>query len=316
MLDAETVFSPSSHSQSGTFDSCPVELQKTLSQRYGFSTKGLLMNKQLRYTETVIVEGDELFVIGDVKKQGAEIEFVRGEEPFIVSDRSEEKLVGHYRLRSTLCIVGMVAATVIFPVAGLMPLLLIKPPQAHAQNTAKPLAAAPGRADGSSTAFGQTGETQGESEPPTKHEHQKKDRAAKNSSPPKSESPAKTNTTPKLEPPVVSTNKTEVVAKADEPARPETTSKPEVPVKKESERPKPTPSTSPPANDTITKAVADLGSTDALTRLRGVAILQKAKPEDSRRDEVVKALKPLMTDKDVNVRTFTLKAIEAWGSKE
>lgn len=115
LLDAETVLSPSGHSSSGTFKNCPAHLQKTLSKQYGFSTKGLVFNKSLRYTETIIREGDKLFVIGDVEMSRGEPCFVRGSQPFIVSDRSEAKLVKHYKTRAAWSLVGAIASIILAP---------------------------------------------------------------------------------------------------------------------------------------------------------------------------------------------------------
>ena len=147
LSDAETVFSPSAHSTSGTFQNCPERLQRTLSKRYGFATKGLIFNKGLRYTETVIEEGDKLFVIGDVEigRGGAPV-FVRGDKPFIVSDRSEAKLLAHFRTRATWSLVGAVLVGVLTPVLAALPVLMTK--SQPGRNDANPLAAPrDGRAD-------------------------------------------------------------------------------------------------------------------------------------------------------------------------
>ena len=143
ILDAETVLSPATHSTSGTFNNCPADLQRTLSRRYGFSTKGLLFNKGLRYTETVIAEGDRLFVIGDVEtsRRGEPI-FVRGELPFIVSDRSEAKVLGHYRTRSIWWLVGAIVSAVLTPLFAIIPIvILLNVPDGNA-NQVQPFAAA------------------------------------------------------------------------------------------------------------------------------------------------------------------------------
>jgi hypothetical protein len=120
LLAAETVLSPSGHSTSGTFNSCPDSLQRTLAKRYGFSTKGLLFNKPLRYTETVIEDGDRLFVVGNVEiDPRGDAAFVRGSQPFIVSDRNQAKLLRHYRSRATWYTVGAIASIVVAPILAL-----------------------------------------------------------------------------------------------------------------------------------------------------------------------------------------------------
>ncbi len=141
MLDADTELLPSAHGNSGTFNSCPEELKNTLRQRYAYSTKGMMLNKQLRYTEMVIEEGNELFVIGDVKKSAGEAEFVRGSQPFIVTNQSEAQLLRQYQGRATVCLIGAVVAPIILGLFALVPFLLIKSPQAS--NDPKKAAPAP-----------------------------------------------------------------------------------------------------------------------------------------------------------------------------
>ena len=125
LLEAETVLSPSGHTTSGLLSGCPAAVRRELSERYNFSTKGLLFNKTLRYTETVIEEGDKLFVIGEIEvsRQGRPT-FVKGGQPFIVSDRSETKLLGHYRRRATWAVVAVLAAGLLGPALATVVLVI------------------------------------------------------------------------------------------------------------------------------------------------------------------------------------------------
>ncbi len=125
VLDAEAVLSPSGHTTSGLLSGCPAGVRRELARRYNFSTKGLLFNKTLRYSETVIEEGDRLFVVGEVEvSRKGRPGFVKGRQPFIVSDRNEAKLLGHYRVRAIWAIVAAVAAGVLGPALATVPLLV------------------------------------------------------------------------------------------------------------------------------------------------------------------------------------------------
>lgn len=85
---------------SGTFNSVPASLERTLQKRYGVSGKGLIFNKNMRYTESVIEPGAKVFVVGDCKvgKSGT-TKFYQGEHPLLVTDKNEEELIGHYKKR-------------------------------------------------------------------------------------------------------------------------------------------------------------------------------------------------------------------------
>lgn len=119
LLDAETVLK-SARTRSGMFRDCPRDLRDRLARKYGFDTKGLLVNKDLQYEETVLEDGDKVFVIGDVEfGKSGKPRFVKGEQPFIVSDRDETKVVEHYRVRAKWATVGGAV------VAGLMVLAAV-----------------------------------------------------------------------------------------------------------------------------------------------------------------------------------------------
>jgi phosphatidylglycerophosphatase A len=83
---------------SGTFNSVPASLERTLQKRYGVSGKGLIFNKNMRYTESVIEPGAKVFVVGHCKiKKSGTASFAKGDHPLLVTDKNEEELVGHYK---------------------------------------------------------------------------------------------------------------------------------------------------------------------------------------------------------------------------
>lgn len=273
LLGAETILNTSAHSTSGTFNNCPEELKRTLSRRYGLETKGLLFNKNLKYTETLIEEGDELFVIGDVLKSEDEAEFVRGTQPFIVSDRSEANLVKEYHFRGKLLLAGAVAAGIIFSVVASLPFLIIKVPGPRHEE--KPVAAAPSTPQ----------------KPLVKLDAPPVTAAATSGI---SSNPADSPTKSAVG--IAEASPTRIIAPT-----------PDKVVKPQDSEPK-----RPSLPAAITKAFADLRSTDAITRAAGAASLQKIKPDPVYREEVVKALQAATTDADVNARNFALKALAAW----
>jgi hypothetical protein len=126
--EAEIVLKSAARTQSGTFNSPPASLEKTLRARYGTSTKGLLFNRKLRYTEALITEGDELIVLGEVlkRKKSKRVLFVKGDEtPLLVSDKSDEELVSHYRWARNGYIAGAVVAPVVTFIIGIIVLVTV-----------------------------------------------------------------------------------------------------------------------------------------------------------------------------------------------
>ena len=76
--------------QSGTFNDASPELEELMSERYGKSTKGLLFNRGLRYTESYLRDGDNVLVIGDVKVHRSRApEFYKGEHHLMITDMAE-----------------------------------------------------------------------------------------------------------------------------------------------------------------------------------------------------------------------------------
>jgi hypothetical protein len=120
LLDAEMVLTTGKPKESSFFDSCPPELQESLKRRYDFSTKGLLLSKSLRYTETLIRPGDQLFVVGDVEaKAGEPPTFLKRDHTLVVSDQDEAQVLRHFRrsIVGAYVGIGLVAAVSLFAAA-------------------------------------------------------------------------------------------------------------------------------------------------------------------------------------------------------
>jgi E3 Ubiquitin ligase len=104
---------------SGTFKSVPASLERTLQKRYGVSGKGLIFNKNMRYTESVIEQGAKVFVVGDCKmKKSGTPSFFRGDHPLLVTDKNEEELVGHYKKRFIGFLIAGIAVPILLIAVG------------------------------------------------------------------------------------------------------------------------------------------------------------------------------------------------------
>jgi len=120
---------------SGTFKGLPADLERMLQKRYGVSGKGLIFNKSMRYTESVVEEGARVFVVGDCKvRKNGSAGFFRGDHPLLVTDRDEDELVGHYRRRFVGFLIGaLVLPLLLFAVAGFVGYMI-----AQAERGARP----------------------------------------------------------------------------------------------------------------------------------------------------------------------------------
>jgi HEAT repeat protein/predicted nucleic acid-binding Zn-ribbon protein len=71
----------------------------------------------------------------------------------------------------------------------------------------------------------------------------------------------------------------------------------------------------PPNADPVTKALYRLKSINARRRAEGIRKLKEA-PPDARREEVAKALTPLLNDRDASVRREAIETLGAWEDKD
>ena len=98
------------HGSSGTFNEAPEGVETMLRERYGKTSKGWVFNKSMSYTETVLREGEQVYVLGTARAaEGGASRVTKGAGVFIVSDKSERKLLAKFRGRSSLCWFGAVA---------------------------------------------------------------------------------------------------------------------------------------------------------------------------------------------------------------
>lgn len=82
--------------RSGFLNDAPAHVEALL-QDHGKTSVGVLLNKSMRYEETVLAPGDELYVLGEAGQGTAGLPlFAKA----LVSDRGEASLVRRYRLRA------------------------------------------------------------------------------------------------------------------------------------------------------------------------------------------------------------------------
>ena len=98
LREGELVLNPGAQLRSGVWNDAPSELERVLNERYGRSSKGLIFNKGMRYTETLIEVGEDLLVLGTSGvAPGGNWQFGKGDVPHIVSNKSQGSLLSSYK---------------------------------------------------------------------------------------------------------------------------------------------------------------------------------------------------------------------------
>ncbi len=96
LMAADLLLKPDAHAKSGFLNDASPELEATLAA-YGHSSQGFVFNRTLRYTETYLEVGDEMYVLGTAQNQGGgRVVIDKGNDLFIVSDQSEEQLTSSF----------------------------------------------------------------------------------------------------------------------------------------------------------------------------------------------------------------------------
>ena len=109
LLEANLVLDTDTRMRSGFFNDASPELEQTLNQRYGRSSRGFIFNRTMRYTETVLEERDPLYVLGTAEIQsGRRPRLNKSEGILIVSDKGEHTLQSRYTSFAIACWVGAV----------------------------------------------------------------------------------------------------------------------------------------------------------------------------------------------------------------
>jgi hypothetical protein len=127
LYEAEIV-GKSAETTSSVLEDPPERLKSLLRNRYGKSTRGLLFNKTMSFTETILADGARVVVVGEVKEgRGGRLELRRGSVPLIVSDKGHKGLGAPYHRKAMYCwfgvaflLVGTVVLSIMFGIVGSM----------------------------------------------------------------------------------------------------------------------------------------------------------------------------------------------------
>ncbi len=96
---AKLKFNKDISERSGGFWKAATHNMENTLAKYGKTSKAWIFEKKLRYHETFLEEGDNVFAIGEVVDfEGYYPVFRKNKLPFIVSDKSEESLLHTYKL--------------------------------------------------------------------------------------------------------------------------------------------------------------------------------------------------------------------------
>jgi hypothetical protein len=104
----------SSRRQTNIFSQLPKDLEQSLRDRYKIVTKALWLPKQMRYTEVVIGEGDEVFVMGECEVKDGYATFSTKNHPLYLSFRKEENLVRNGKRTAVITAVAAIVVPILF----------------------------------------------------------------------------------------------------------------------------------------------------------------------------------------------------------
>jgi HEAT repeat protein len=112
--EADVTLKSAESQQTGMFRDPPERLRRLLAERYGRSTQGLLFNKTMRYIESVLEDGANIIVVGEVANRRGGLVFRKSEQVgLIVSDKSDEQITGHYSRKGMWLWIGSAASLLI-----------------------------------------------------------------------------------------------------------------------------------------------------------------------------------------------------------
>jgi hypothetical protein len=122
---AEIEFKGRERTRGGIIRGDDLALQRNLRKRYPRQFRGIGFDKPVRFRQTIIQEGDNLLVIGDVEEDGSIPRFTRGRNPLIVSDRSSKQMQQQHASSTTTFWIGagaaLAASVVLFILAAVLP---------------------------------------------------------------------------------------------------------------------------------------------------------------------------------------------------
>ena len=133
------------------FSSLPKELEESLVERYKIVTKNFFLSKQMRYTEVVVAQDAEVFVVGDCEVQDGKATLAKKDHPLLITFRKEEQVLRNGNISVTIMKVLAVGLLVLFSAGAVGMYMQLagnptsNPPPAAKQVPAKAKAARPAK---------------------------------------------------------------------------------------------------------------------------------------------------------------------------
>jgi hypothetical protein len=93
------------------FSSLPKELEESLREKYKIVTTGALLAKQMRYSELVIEQDQEVFVVGECAEKDGKPSLTKKEHPLLITFRNEKQVLRN----GMISVVVMKVLAVVFP---------------------------------------------------------------------------------------------------------------------------------------------------------------------------------------------------------
>jgi hypothetical protein len=87
------------------FTSLPREIEESLRAKYKIVTSNWFIPKQMRYTEVVITQDQEVFVVGDCEVHDGQPYLLRKEHPLLMTFRNEHQVLRNGNIAATICLV-------------------------------------------------------------------------------------------------------------------------------------------------------------------------------------------------------------------
>jgi len=94
----------------------PKDLEQSLRDRYKIVTKSFFLPKQMRYTEIVIAEDAEVFILGECEVEDGQASFSTRNHPLYLSFRNEETLVRNGKRTAVITAAAAIVVPILFVV--------------------------------------------------------------------------------------------------------------------------------------------------------------------------------------------------------
>jgi hypothetical protein len=102
------------------FSKLPKELEQSLRERYKIVTNTFFLPKQMRYTETVIAQDANVFLLGECEVKNGKATFTKQNHPLMLSFRSEKALLRNANIVTKITGVAAVVVPIAFIVLAVV----------------------------------------------------------------------------------------------------------------------------------------------------------------------------------------------------